>query len=108
MGDATALQHELNTICRCDFGTFVLCAAPHVLGKEIDHNWHVDVLAYTCSKAAEPGSMRQIICIPPRYLKTFIGSICLTAWLLGRDPRAQLINISYSAMLAESFGADTL
>lgn len=108
VSEAAALQAEVTALCRHDFATFILCAAPHVLGQEIEPNWHVNALAYTCSKAAEPGPMRQIICIPPRYLKTFIGSICLTAWLLGRNPKTHLINISYSAVLAEKFGADTL
>jgi predicted phage terminase large subunit-like protein len=108
MSDAGALQAEIDELCRHDFGMFIMCAAPHSLGQELEHNWHIDALAYTCSKAAEPGPMRQIINLPPRYLKTFVGSVCLIAWLLGRDPKAHIINISYSAVLAEKFGADTL
>jgi predicted phage terminase large subunit-like protein len=49
---------------------------------------------------------RLVINLPPRSLKSFIISVCLPAWLLGRDPRARIMCASYSEDLAYKFSRD--
>jgi hypothetical protein len=44
--------------------------------------------------------------LPPRTLKSFIASVTLPAWLLGRDPSARIIAASYSDDLAGKFSRD--
>ena len=33
---------------------------------------------------------RRITSLPPRHLKTFMGTICATAWILGQDPATEV------------------
>ena len=46
---------------------------------------------------------RQIINMPPRYMKSMICSIALPAWILGHNPKAQILCVSYNDELAEKF-----
>ena len=46
---------------------------------------------------------RLIIAIGPRYLKSFCASVALPIWILGRDPTAKIICVSYSEDLASHF-----
>ena len=108
MDDALRLQLEIDQICRADLATFVYCAAPHMIEGGLEPNWHLDALGCAFGRVVQPGPMRLLVAMPPRYCKTFIGSICTTAWLLGRNPKSKIICISYSAELAETFSRDTL
>jgi hypothetical protein len=108
MADPLALQAEVDQLSRADLGTFAICAFFQINGAELQPNWHIHAMSHVLGKAAQRGPMRQLICMPPRYLKTFMGDVCLSAWLLGRDPRSKIICISYSGQLADKFSADTL
>lgn len=48
-----------------------------------------------------------LINIPPRTLKSTIISIAFTAWILGQDPTAKIICISYNDDLAKEFSNAT-
>jgi predicted phage terminase large subunit-like protein len=53
-------------------------------------------------EAVERGEIdRLIVMMPPRHGKTMHVSQALPAWVLGRNPRAQIILASYGAELAE-------
>lgn len=43
--------------------------------------------------------------IPPRHGKTEIGTVMLSAWILGRDPAAKVWVVSYGLELSEGFTA---
>ena len=49
---------------------------------------------------------RTIINLPPRHLKSLLGSIALPAWLLGHNPSLQIICASYGAELAHKLPRD--
>src|SRR5271155_4556854 len=49
---------------------------------------------------------RLILNLPPRTLKSFIASVALPAWLLGRKPSARIICASYSDELSTKFSRD--
>ena len=49
---------------------------------------------------------RLIINLPPRQLKSFIVSVALPAFILGMDPSAKIICISYSDDLAKALARD--
>jgi len=51
-------------------------------------------------------SPRLIINLPPRHLKSFIASVALPAYVLGRDPTAKIICISYSDELSRTLARD--
>ena len=66
-------------------------------------NWHLDVIAHHVREFAEGKITRLVICLPPRHLKSEIGSVALPAWILGRDPTAKIICASYGEDLAKDF-----
>ena len=49
---------------------------------------------------------RLILNLPPRTLKSFIASVALPAWLLGRNPSTRIICASYSDELSTKFSRD--
>jgi hypothetical protein len=49
-------------------------------------------------------SRRLIVNLPPRHLKTFIGSVCLPAWWLAHRPAAHVIIVTYAEPLASDIG----
>ena len=49
---------------------------------------------------------RLLINLPPRHLKTFLGSICLAAWTLAKEPSARIIVVTYNDKLAEHISRD--
>ena len=108
MSDPRELQSAVDQLCRQNFGTFANRASRTVNGRELDPNWHIDAIAYALTRVERGALKRLILCMPPRYLKTYLVSICFTAWTLGRNPRAKIICASYAAPLAEKFSMDTL
>tara|TARA_R110002073_G_scaffold198865_1_gene358019 strand:- start:150 stop:1655 length:1506 start_codon:yes stop_codon:yes gene_type:complete len=67
-------------------------------------NWHIEALAYMLECCERREIKRLIVSMPPRYLKSEICSVAFPAWLLGRDPSARIITVSYSEDLARHFG----
>ena len=108
MGDPRELQRAIDHLCRQDFGAFTVRASRIVNGCELEPNWHIDAIAYKLTQVERGDVKRLILCMPPRYLKTYLVSICFTAWILGRNPQAKIICASYAAPLAEKFSSDTL
>ena len=39
---------------------------------------------------------RLLINLPPQHLKSFIGSICLAAYMLGKNPRLRILLVAYN------------
>ena len=70
-------------------------------------NWHTEVLSWKLRLFAEGKIKRLVICMPPRHLKSTIGSVALPAWILGRDPASKLICASYGEDLAKDFSNQT-
>ena len=75
-------------------------------GKEFHDNWHVDAIVYHLEQCIRGEMPRLIINMPPRHLKSFIASVVLPAFILGRDPSAKIICISYSDDLARVLARD--
>src|ERR1051325_9036340 len=62
-----------------------------------------DYVRYLCHELAKlsSGESRRVICnLPPRHLKTFIAC-CLISWILGRNPSAKVMVVSYGEELAK-------
>lgn len=67
--------------------------------------WHIDLIASELA-GLRTGSRQLIINLPPRHLKSLIGSVALPAWLLGHTPSRQIICASYGAELAGKLSRD--
>lgn len=77
-------------------------------GKIFHFNWHIDAITEALKnieKYNKPN--RLIINIPPRHLKSTIISVSWPAWLLGQDPKKQIICCSYSQKLSLKLSQDT-
>lgn len=69
-------------------------------------NWHIDSIVHELNLAIKGEQPRLIINMPPRYLKSFIVSVALPAFILGNDPTVRIICISYSDLLAKHLAAE--
>jgi hypothetical protein len=74
-------------------------------GRTLTPNWHIDCICYRLEGlTANEAANRLVINLPPRTLKSHLISICLPAWLLGRNPGARIC-ASY-AVASEQGGTD--
>jgi predicted phage terminase large subunit-like protein len=108
MSDPLELRKIVDGLCRRDFRSFAIRAFPVVEPRMLDPARHIDIICCLIQKVFEGVVSRALVCIPPRYLKTYLISIAYTAWLLGKNPAARIICVSYGAQLTEKFSADTL
>ena len=86
---------ELRAILQQNFGSFLLKAH----GERLD-DAYIPYLAHELAKVARREVKRLIVNLPPRHLKTFASSICLPAFVLGRDPSAKIMIVTYGENLA--------
>lgn len=70
-------------------------------------NWHHKTICDALNRVYRGECKRLIINIPPRYSKTELAVINWMAWCLGKNPRANFIHTSYSAMLAHKNSGET-
>jgi predicted phage terminase large subunit-like protein len=74
---------------------------------EYIHNWHIECIIEHL-QAMERGEIRRLIInMPPRSLKSITCTVAWPAWLLGRNPSAQIITASYGHDLAVKHSVDT-
>src|SRR6516165_4349813 len=97
-----------DVLYRSHFGAFVHTAFEVVSpGLRLTHNWHIDCVCHHLQKMATGQTERRLVLNqPPRSLKSFITSVALPAWLLGRNPSSRIICASYSEELANKFSRD--
>jgi predicted phage terminase large subunit-like protein len=96
------MTYEFDNLLRTDFLAFALKAfATLNRGKPYVIYQFLKLLAYVLRSVADGKIKRLIITIPPRHSKTFLGSICLPAWILARNPSAKILLISYGQDLAD-------
>jgi predicted phage terminase large subunit-like protein len=69
-------------------------------------HWYIEVIAAKLEACLQGKIRRLIINIPPRHLKSLCASIALVAWLLGRDPAAQVMCVSYAQDLSDKLARD--
>lgn len=97
----------LNAILRTDFKSFVIKVFNEVSGaNEYMDNWHIDVICNELMDMYDGKNNRLIVNVPPRYMKSIICSVALPAFLLGHDPKTNIICVSYSDELATKFAND--
>ena len=96
-----------DAIYRCHFGAFVYAAFEALNPKQrLVPNWHIDAVCHGIVQMLGRTRKRLVLNLPPRSLKSFVVSVCLPAWLLGRNPSARMICASYSQDLADKFSRD--
>src|SRR5438132_7138325 len=93
---------------RSHFGAFTYKAFEALNpGQRLIPNWHIDCICYHVQQMVSGEARgRLVLNLPPRTLKSFIVSVALPAWLLGRIPGTRIICASYSDELAAKFSRD--
>lgn len=75
-------------------------------GTPFLRNWHIEVLAAELEKCRRGETKRLMISIPPRHLKSLSVSVAFSAWLLGHQPSAQILNVTYAQDLSNKMALD--
>lgn len=75
-------------------------AFPLVASGRLKTNWHHNAIAYHLEEVVAGRIKRLVITVPPRSAKSIFASVALPAWVLGRDPGAEIICVSYAQDLA--------
>lgn len=99
---ATAQQSIEARLMRSDFGAFVRQAFRMTHAEKLGNQPYVDYLCYEISRLIEGKINRLLINLPPQHLKSFVGTICLAAFLLGRNPRLRILLTAYNDTFAEA------
>lgn len=71
------------------------------------HNWHIDAINDYMQAIEDDEIDRLIINMPPRSMKSIAVSIAWPAWLLGHNPRRQIIVASHSARIGKELSTKT-
>lgn len=97
----------LDAVLREDLSAFI-AKTFNYLNPSADYvpNWHIDAIAHQLQRAASGEIDRLIITLPPRHLKSISASVAFPAWILGSDPSARVICVSYSNELAGKMARD--
>lgn len=101
-------RKSADIIYRFSFTAFVHAAyAALNPGQRLIPNWHIDAICYAVEQMVNRETRtRLVLNLPPRSLKSFIVSVCLPAWLLGRNPSEKILCASYSLDLAIKHSRD--
>jgi len=109
MTEALDPADVIRAVLRQDLSSFIQRSFNTVdPGSTYRHGWHVDAIAWQLERVARGDIRRLIITLPPRSLKSIAASVAFPAWLLGHDPRRQIVAVSYSDILAEKLALDCL
>jgi predicted phage terminase large subunit-like protein len=98
---------QLAYLASRDFLLFVELGFSYLYpGQTLAKNWHLEVLAELARKVVDKETRYQMVALSPRSLKSFIFSVCLPAYLLGRYPGMRILCASYGSVLACQHSAD--
>lgn len=97
----------LNSLLLYDFKSFVIKVFNEVSANSVYlDNWHIDVICNELMNVLEDKQNRLIINIPPRCMKSIICSVAFPAFILGHNPKAAVISVSYSDELSSKLALD--
>ncbi len=100
--------HDFQAVLRTDFQAFSERAFMTLNPTEtFQDNWSLQVIAHHLNRCAKREITRLLILIPPRSLKSMMASVAFPAYLLGQNPSAKVIAVSYSHDLSTKFSNDT-
>ncbi|MEM6411564.1 MAG: phage terminase large subunit, partial [Pseudomonadota bacterium] len=69
-------------------------------GETLARAPYLEAMCYALQRVATGESLRLLISIAPRHLKSICGSVLLPAFVLGRDPTQKVVVVSYGRDLA--------
>ena len=87
-------------LLRCDVLTFANQAHVELYGARLGEDWYLRLLAYDVERIVSGETNRYLANLPPGHGKTFFFSVVLAALVLGRNPSARILIVSYGEELA--------
>jgi predicted phage terminase large subunit-like protein len=98
---------EFMSVLRRDFPSFIERAFYEVNPqKAFLSGPHIELIAARLEDCRRGKTKRLIINLPPRNLKSHCASIAFPAWLLGHNPAAEIICVSYGQDLSDKLARD--
>jgi len=87
------MKLELKAALRNDFPSFVRKSFRETHPKKLAGPY-IDYASFKLEEIVVGSTTRLVVNVPPRHLKTFMCSVCLPAWILGRDPTAEIMLVA--------------
>jgi predicted phage terminase large subunit-like protein len=94
-------QKLAQALVRDNLGYFVRAAYQGLYGETLVAEPYIDPLCFALQGAAEASTSRLLVNIPPRHLKSFSASVCLPAFVLGKNPTWKIMVVVYGAELGQ-------
>jgi predicted phage terminase large subunit-like protein len=95
------MKSEMASVLRTDFLAFARMAIYENEGTKVSRDHYLEVIASKLMDFADGKTKRILVNLPPRHLKTQLGSVCLAAWVLAHKPNTKIMVVAYSEELAE-------
>jgi len=96
------MKADMKKLIRNSFIAFAFkCYATINTGRRLKPAPYLKLLANEFELVAKRKTRKLAVAVPPRHGKTTMGSIALSAWIVGHDPAARVMIITYGAELAE-------
>ena len=97
----------VRSVLRRDFYTFLVRAFAERNGAEtFVPGWHIEAMAAKLASVRFGGKRLDRHACRRAHLKSLAASIALPAWLLGHDPRPQIVSATYAQDLSDNFAID--
>jgi predicted phage terminase large subunit-like protein len=89
------VDSDFNALMRENLLAFSTKAFKAMNSNNMPNDRYLELLADRLARVAVRKTKRLIVNLPPRHYKTWIGSVCLSAWILGREPSAKILIVTY-------------
>ncbi len=101
-------QEQFDALCRQKLSVFTARALKEIEpSSQYVHNWHLDCVSEYLQAVWDKDIKRLIINVPPRSLKTHMGSISFPAWGFGQDPTIKFMITSFKSDLSKQMTRKT-
>ena len=92
---------DFKSLLRSNLLAFAMKAYKEMNAQSMPDDPYLQLLADRLAGVVTGKTKRLIVNLPPRHFKTWIGSVSLSAWVLGRDPSAKILIVTYGQELAD-------
>jgi predicted phage terminase large subunit-like protein len=96
------LDPKFEALFRKDFFSFARKALRELQGTRLGDEPYLKYLAKELDLFAKGKTHRLIVNLPPGHLKTLLGSVCLTAWLLAHEPSLKIMIVTHAEHLSKT------
>jgi predicted phage terminase large subunit-like protein len=96
------VDNDTKKLVQTEFLAFAMKAFAYLnKGSDLGQDKYLKLLAERLARVAAGKIKRLVVSLPPRHFKTFMGSICLPAWILAHNPSAKIVILTYGQDLAD-------